>query len=157
MLKKGIVTISLALIAMVSSAEQEYYTWVDENGVTNYAAKKPSNQEAQFVTSSHRFGYRAPEREAVTNDRETAEASPDNAGEVDPDAIIADERAKFEAELAEEKRFNCDVGKKNLSRLETFGRIRIKGEDGKERVMTDEEMEQKKVESRSLIRENCKA
>jgi Domain of unknown function (DUF4124) len=158
MLLKGVLLAMGALLAATALAEADYYTWVDENGVTNYAEKKPVEYDARLVTRSYRFGYRMPDADVLEEegvDEGTSSEEEQAKEEVDPEALIAEERAKFEAQLAEEKRFNCDVGKKNLTRLETFGRIRIRGDDGNERLMSPEEMEVKKTESRALIRENC--
>ncbi len=153
MLRNGIICILVSLGALPALTESDYYTWVDENGITNYAERKPADYQARFVTRSHRFGY----RESDEEDAADAEQETEQPKEVDPEKVIAAEREKFEAELAEEKRFNCDVGKKNLTRLETFARIRIRDENGNERVMTREEMNEKEAESRQLIRDNCTA
>ncbi len=152
MLLKGLVSSVCLFLALSATAESAYYTWVDENGVTNYSELKPKGYKARFVTRSYRFGYRVKEEEPV---QETPVEEKETARVVDPEKLIAEERARFEAELAEERRFNCDVGQKNLARLEAFARIRIKDDDGNERLMTPEEIEAKKEESRRLIRENC--
>lgn len=158
MLLKGLVLTACGLLALSVLGESEYYTWIDENGVTNYAEKMPPGSDARLVTRSHPFGYRAPDEKPQQVD-ETATAVSGTAAEspvkVDPDRLIADEKAKLEATLAEKRQFNCDVGKKNLVRLETYGRIKIRDEDGNERIMTPEEMDTKKAESRTLIQENC--
>jgi hypothetical protein len=149
MLLKGITITACGLLAMVALGESEYYTWVDKNGVTNYA-EKPTESDAHLVTRSHRFGYPTPEQET--------ESTPANSGlsnEVDPDKLIAGEKAEMEAAVAETKNFNCNIGKKNLARLETYGRVKIKGEDGTFRIMGTDEKDAKKEESRALIRENC--
>jgi len=153
---KGVLLVTCVLLTTAALTESDYYTWVDENGVTNYAQKKPTEYDARFITKSYRFGYRATETPVQEEKAPSSETAPSDSQEVDPDALIAEERAKFQAQLAEEKRFNCDVGKKNLTRLETFGRIKITDEDGNQRVMTPAEMDAKKIESRALIRENCK-
>ena len=153
MLHKGLLLTICVVLACSAFGEADYYTWVDENGVTNYAEKKPPGYQARYVTSATRFGYRKVKAEAPQD----LDEAPQQQATVDPDKVIAEERAKFEAVLAEEKRFNCDIGKKNLTRLETFARIRIKDDDGVERLMTQSEMDEKKIESRTLIKENCKA
>jgi hypothetical protein len=149
MLLKGITIIACGLLAMVALGESEYYTWVDKNGVTNYA-EKPTESDARLVTSSHRFGYPTP-------GQDTESAPPDSglSNEVDPDKLIAGEKAEMEAAVAETKNFNCNIGKKNLARLQTYGRVKIKGDDGNYRIMTPVEMDEKKEESRDLIKENC--
>ena len=156
MFLKRILPLAFGFLVTSAMAEPDYYTWVDENGVTNYAEKKPTEFDARFVTKSYRFGQK--KRDTFPEqDEEPVEdsSSQEENSDVDPDALIAEERAKFQAQLAEEKSFNCDVGKKNLTRLETFGRIKIKGDDGNERFLSPEEMDAKKSESRALIRANC--
>ncbi len=158
---------SLALVAFIApvsafAAEEEYYTWVDENGVTNYASKKPRGYEAAFVAEEEKpFGYRMPDEDVTDNPdarRPGAQAPAETpGGDVDPDALIAEEKEKIQAQLAKDKAFNCNVGKRNLTRLEAYGRVKIVDEDGESRFMTPAEMEEKKSESRKLITENCSA
>lgn len=162
----GSVVLTFACLAVSPALiAEEYYTWVDENGVTNYAQKKPRGYEAMSVGGEEDipFGYRRnaepePEPEPDPNAGRPGYNPPDEAlGEVDPDALIAEEKAAIEAKLAEDRAFNCDVGKRNLTRLEAYSRVKIVGEDGEARFMTPEEIEEKKTESRQLIRENCRA
>ena len=149
MLLKGITIIACGLLAMFALGESEYYTWVDKNGVTNYA-EKPTESDAHLVTRSHRFGYPTPEQDTGSTPADSGMST-----EVDPDKLIAGEKAEMEAAVAETKNFNCNIGKKNLARLETYGRVKIKGEDGNYRIMSPDEMDSKKDESRELIKENC--
>ena len=153
MLPKGITLAACGLLAISALGESEYYTWVDKDGVTNYA-ETPTDSDALLVTRSHRFGYpvNAQGTDSATTDTETTAATP---AEVDPDKLIAGEKAQMEAAISETKNFNCDIGKKNLARLQTYGRVKIKGEDGNYRIMTPDEMDEKKEESRTLIIENC--
>jgi hypothetical protein len=153
MLLKGITLTACGLLAISVLGESEYYTWIDKDGVTNYA-ETPTDSDAHLVTRSHRFGYPTHEQDidSATTDTETTADAP---AEVDPDKLIAGEKAQMEAAISETKNFNCGIGKKNLARLETYGRVKIKGEDGNYRIMTPDEMDAKKEESRTLIIENC--
>jgi hypothetical protein len=150
---KAITLTACGLLAMSALGESEYYTWVDKDGVTNYA-ETPTDSDAHLVTRSHRFGYPTPEQdpESATADTATTTGTP---AEVDPDKLIAGEKAQMEAAISETKNFNCNIGKTNLARLQTYGRVKIKGEDGNYRIMTPDEMDMKKEESRTLIKENC--
>tara|TARA_E500000331_G_scaffold346234_1_gene384852 strand:- start:1964 stop:2194 length:231 start_codon:yes stop_codon:yes gene_type:complete len=73
---------------------------------------------------------------------------------VDPDAIAANEKASIQAELAKIKADNCRIGSQNLARLESYARIRIRGDDGETRFLNDEEKAQPTEEARALIRDN---
>lgn len=158
MLLKGIVLTACGFLALSTLADSEYYTWVDENGVTNYAEKKPMYTNARLVTRSQRFGTHAVSRRPAPTDASAAENSPTSQGSggaVDPDKLIAADREKAIAELAKAKKINCGIGKKNLLRLETYARIKIEDKDGNQRMMTPEEMDAKRAESRALIQDNC--
>nr|ADI20010.1 hypothetical protein [uncultured gamma proteobacterium EB000_65A11] len=37
-------------------AAQDYYTWIDENGVKNYAQRNPRGYKARRVSKTHKFG-----------------------------------------------------------------------------------------------------
>ena len=167
--------VSLALLLMTSAviaAETTYYTWVDENGITNYAERLPrgyeekvrgsqpveaENEAVDEALNAGRPGRRPVAVAPAEAPADTEAEEADTGAEVDPDELIREEREKIQAELAEERRFNCDVGKRNLTRLEAFSRIRIADEaTGEQRFMTPAEVEQKKAESRQLIRDNCR-
>ncbi len=153
-----VITVALAPAAL---AGEEYYTWIDENGVTNYASKKPRGYEAAFVAEGEKpFGFRAPEEGSDVDAGRPGRTTPDiqvNGGTINPEKMIAEEKAKMEAKLAEDRAYNCDVGKRNLTRLEAFDRVEIRGEDGELRLMTEAEKEEKRAASRKLISENCNA
>lgn len=155
--------VSMALVIFWTSAtafaEAEYYTWIDENGITNYAERNPTGYDARFISSEQRFGYRgfgeAPDPAAERNQPdERAEAEEDEAP-TDIDAEIAAETARIDQEIAAAKRSNCNIGKLNLAQLENYNRIRVKGDDGKVRVLTEEERQQRINKARETVRENC--
>jgi len=147
--------LAIFLLSSVSvDAAEDYYVWVDENGVTNYAQRNPTGYDADHVTKARRFGDRfVEERRSATPPNST----PVSSGEVDPDAIIAEEREALAVEIASLKKSNCDIGKKNLARLEAFRRIRVTDDLGENRVISDEEKAEKVAVARQVIRENCRA
>ena len=154
----GVLLSILVLLPTKGYCQEEYYMWVDENGVTNYAERVPTGYQPTHVTGNHRFGYKARPR-SVPGEKNQEE----NAGEadlstrgIDPDEAIVEEKAKYEAELAAKRKQNCELGKQNLARLETFARIRVLGDDGEYRHLTPEEMTEKKKESREAIKFHCR-
>jgi hypothetical protein len=153
-----LVTVTALSLFVHAVSAAEYYTWIDDQGVTNYAERNPAGYEAEHVTRAHRFGSRMrqePQAVAPEPAEEEASAAGEVGTDVDPQELIAAERQQYEQALAEERAFNCNVGKQNLARLSTFARVRIKDANGEERVMTENEMNDKKRESEELIRKNC--
>jgi len=150
------IAVTLTFSAYTVLAAEDYYTWVDENGVTNYAEKNPLGYQARFVSKTRTFGQRiatptpAP---AVPNIPD----APSSVNEVNPDAVIAEERAVIAAEIATAKKSNCSIGKKNLARLEMFSRVRVTDENGQSRTLTVEEKSAKENEAREVIKDNCAA
>ena len=154
----GFLLTNLVFFSLDAASQEDYYRWVDENGVTNFGERAPAGTNPTHVTERQRFGYEARPRSDTPQGNRLEKATDSNQSErqVDPDELIAEEKAKYEAELAAERKYNCDLAKQNLARLETFARIRIQGDDGEYRYLTSEEMEEKNAESREAIRLNCR-
>ena len=156
----GFVGLLIMMFCQLTLAATEYYTWIDENGVVNYAERNPPGYEALFVTGDQRFGLRNPlkptlEPELETNS--TTAATIEEEDEVDIDVQISRERERIDKEIAKAKRSNCNIGKLNLAQLENYNRIRVQGDDGAVRVLTEEEKASRVSRARETIRENCNA
>lgn len=152
----------LCVTAPAEAKEEAYYTWVDEQGVTNYSERDPKDQNAIYVTpSSRRFGYLSlPEKEpepeqANLSTDQTPSTSGGDAESQDPDTQLQIEKDRIQQEIAKVKASNCQVGRRNLARLEAYARIRMKEADGTERILTDEEKQQKIDDAKKTISENC--
>ena len=154
----GFLLTNLVFLSLDAVSQEDYYRWVDENGVTNFGERAPAGTNPTHVTERQRFGYEARPRPNTSpgSRLEQVTDSDQSSGEVDPDEVIAEEKAKYESELAAEHKYNCDLAKQNLARLETFARIRIQGDDGEYRYLTSEETAEKKAESREAIRFHCR-
>ncbi|MDA0273215.1 MAG: DUF4124 domain-containing protein [Proteobacteria bacterium] len=138
-----IAIVTLLLMCATASAASDYYVWVDENGVTNYSQQNPQGYTARHISKDYRFGDRIIEdEEPTTGSRPGANKSVDQepaAANKTGDDLIGAERASIMAKIAETKNQNCGIGKRNLAQLEAFARIRVKGPDGNERMLSDEE------------------
>lgn len=132
--------------------DTEYYTWVDENGVTNYAERNPEGISATFVGRDRAFGRPS---NAFPQEATTPIQFNDPSSAIDPDLLVEESAAVLAAELAETKRRNCDIGKNNLAQLRAFARIRVSDDLGENRILTDDEKAVKAEEARQVIRENC--
>ena len=166
---RNLICVLIVAFVSVSALAQDYYIWVDEYGVTNYAQKKPQGVDSRLVSASKggsqaivdtqrgsRPGARAYDAAIQTETDEQAEPTGEDANEeIDPDDIIAEDRAAVAAKIAEQKRSNCDIGKKQLTTLEMFRRIRVKDENGEDRVLSAVEKATRTATARQIIRENC--
>lgn len=161
MLKRILVVALLA--ALTPSVQGEYYTWVDENGVVNFSETNPAGKESIRVDPDARperqpqFGElppppREPEPEPAPSTAATPESS---ESEVDPDELVAEEVAELVAKQAEVNRENCERGKRNLAKLQGYNRIKVRGEDGEERFMSEEEIAARSAEARQIVSEFC--
>lgn len=138
----------------INAADDSYYTWIDENGVTNFAQKDPKEYVSTHITGNQRFGrLNAPKSPKKTKQQESSAAAAEQ--EVDPDLEIQSEREDVKKEIAKIRASNCSIGKRNLAKLEAYARIRIRGKDGEERVITEEEKQDRTAKARTTITENC--
>ncbi|MFT7549490.1 MAG: hypothetical protein ACI9VI_003349 [Candidatus Azotimanducaceae bacterium] len=149
------VAVALIICAFTTTvnAEEDYYTWIDENGVTNYAERNPQGYQAEYVTKTRRFGQRV---EQTQTEAPKVPDSPSSAPAANTDDIISEEKAVLRAEIAATKKSNCDIGKKNLARLQMFSRVRVTDEKGENRTLSAEEKSAKEAQARKIVNENCK-
>jgi hypothetical protein len=107
-------------------AAQDYYTWIDENGVKNYAQRNPRGYKARRVSKTHKFGEQIflEKRPAIT----PSTLAP---AEIDSDALLVEQAAA----KARTKRPNWASDTKNLARLLAFSRERFNEQGGTNRVL----------------------
>ena len=137
----------------ISHAEDEYYTWIDEDGVVNYSERNPQGFNARFITRGQRFGYQADDPPEQEPPKQTA--TPAVEEERDIDAEIATQKARIDKEIAAAKKSNCNIGKLNLAQLQNYNRIKVEGDDGQIRVLSEEEKQSKIDKAKTTISENC--
>ena len=158
-MRKLICAVTLLLMTMPVHSQDGYYVWVDENGITNFAEQQPRGSAARYTTATkgfgdHTFAADEPAQQPMRGSR-PAPAPETFSAEVDPDRIIAADRAMVAAQIAALKSANCDIGKKNLVQLEMFDKIRIKNDDGTDRLLSPAEKAEKIAVARQTIRDNC--
>lgn len=157
--------ISLFILLLVTSsawAKLDYWVWVGKNGVTNYAAHRPDGvTNARHVTTATPFGERRysdngqPSDIGQNADNAGATSGQTAAGPVNPDAAIAKQKAAIRSQIADIRRKNCEMGKNRLAKLESYAHIRVLGKDGKSRLLTEKEHQQRIQQAKHIIRQNC--
>ncbi|MEZ5558254.1 MAG: DUF4124 domain-containing protein [Pseudomonadales bacterium] len=136
----------------------QVYRWIDENGVVNYTQLKPEGVESELVSSDSGRAVTSAARSTPA----AAGASPADGGEPSlsdrQQAMLRDLQAAEQARKEEFERVradNCQRARDVLSRLSERGRIRVRGEDGQERMMTEEERQQRIDEAQRGVAANC--
>jgi hypothetical protein len=136
----------------LNAAGEAYYMWIDENGVTNFGQKDPKEYESVYVRSSNHDVRLNRPRLPKPDPKETPAS---RKQEVDPDIEIQDERDDIKEQIAKIRASNCQIGKRNLAKLEAYARIRVRGDDGEERVISEEEKQDRTAKARKTVTENC--
>lgn len=150
--------ISILIIAsftVTPAIAADYYTWVDENGVTNYGERNPPGYNAEFVTRYQRFGIPTQPRDETPEPVASNSFAASGISSVDPDELVAEQRDALRAKIASARASNCEIGKRNLAQLEAYRRIRVSDDNGENRLLTQDEKQAKADEAREVIRENC--
>lgn len=171
-MKHLITFLTVLLLAGTVNAETEYYTWVDENGVTNYAERSPQGINATYIGPNRRQaqadgnpadgrpgrrpGAVAEPEPAQAETNAAADSSAEAEEEINPDELIAAEREEIAAQIQQAKSQNCEMGKKNLAQLTAYSRIRVQ-ENGQERFLSEQERQAKIQEARDIVRNNCQS
>lgn len=150
-----LIATSLLCISLNSHAAQQFYKWVDDNGVTHYSATPPEN-----ASKASKVKVGSGPTPADTSATATTPAAPATAPSAKPDSKApsgisqkaADALAKNATKNAEE----CANLKQSYQTLLDHGRVRQKNEDGSTRVMSDEEKMAAIKNAEQQINDYCK-
>lgn len=150
----------IILMTLPALAEEDYYTWIDENGVVNYSERNPQGYEARYISREARFGYEERGRSTFPPEPEPEPGAQNE--ESDPDLESDDEfqqeMAQIEADKArneEIRKSNCRVAQVNLEKLANYSRIRVEDENGEMRFLSDAEKQQRLDDARQSVQDNC--
>jgi hypothetical protein len=156
---------TLLLSAMLGSGSiqaEEIYRWVDADGVVNYTQQKPRDVAAESLIT---------QRGAPTRVRSSSARSSDPSARTDTDGteqpmtdaqqrMLEELKAKEQArqqEVAEIREQNCSKSRRVLSDLSAKERIRVRDDNGQERIMPEDERQRRISDAQKGIVENCDA
>lgn len=151
--------LGLALVTLPLLMGAKYYTWVDEDGQFHAAQVKPDGVEATLVdtTSGRRVpagNDEPPASQPATGGDDASNADLNPRQQEMLERLKAAEAARQE-EVARLKEENCRQARAVYERLTARGRIRIRGDDGQERMMPEEERQRRIEEAQRGIAANC--
>ena len=146
----SLLSIPLLAIALAASVQaSEVFKWVNEEGVTSYGEHAPTDKDYSMIKT---YGEVPSDAEEAKQRLEQQRADKKMADEKDLDYAeqkkIADQQAKVRAE-------NCKGAQNNLKTIQENARVRLLGEDGEFRYLSDEERQQQIDTAKEMISANC--
>ena len=155
---RKLVEIGLLIICLPMLMGAEIYRWVDLDGIVNFTQLKPRGVPAQqIVTGKHSTIV----TEAIDPlDGEPLGGQSNNGVRLTPeqqqmlDDLEAAEQVRQD-EIAKIKKASCSKSRNLLGRLSRTSRIRVRDSDGSERIMGEDERQQRITGAQRGISENC--
>ena len=160
-MNKKLITMTLlsALISVITTAqaEDEYYKWVDERGVTHYSETQPDDSKIKAERVNVSTYIPRGSEQAISNLQqqrtEKVEAKKENKEGVSKTGSKAKvDVSKAPAEYKEK----CDTLKDDLTKLSgASSTLRVKDANGEVRKMTSDEIAKRTESTQSQIKIYC--
>jgi hypothetical protein len=152
---RKLIEIGLLVASLPLLMGADVYRWVDLNGVVNFTQLKPRGVQADQITTGSAglmvVAQAADQPVAAPGDGEaqlTTEQQKMLKG------LQSAEQAR-RTEIARIKGANCEKSHSVLDRLTATERIRVRDNDGSERIMDESERQRRITEAHRGIAENC--
>jgi hypothetical protein len=136
---------SISTVVVSTPVQAGMYKWTDAEGNVHYSQQRPRDAEYERIKKQKapRPGTASP-TPSSTSSAGAADTEQDQASKT-----VAEEISKN----AEIRKKNCEAAKKNLKVFQIYRRV--KGEDGKIRVVSEKERAEQIQRSKEAIREFC--
>ena len=139
----------LAALLTPSLQAAEVFKWVDEQGITHYEERAPADKEYSKVTTYGEVPSGSAEaKKRLEQQRADKKSAGEKSAEYAEQKKLADDQAKIRAE-------NCKGARSNLKTIQENARVRILGDDGEFRYLSEEERQQQLDSANETIAENC--
>lgn len=138
---KNLFVIVALLTPFAALAINDMYQWVDEKGITHYTQTPPLNRPYKVIKG-----------------KETSQSSSRSLSQTQRSSTPPSQKTAPRTEVDRYKAArnkNCEVAKRNLNTLKNVARIRITGDDGEERLLTDQEKAEKIKLSQEQVKNFC--
>jgi len=127
------------------SAEKTYYRWLDERGNPVHSDRPPADGTDYEVVETGSSIVREVKGDTGAVPAETTPRVGNRFDTVD----------KQEMEVIQRNPEICARAQSNLETLNSTARVRIRGEDGEMRFLTEEEIESQRQKARDAITVHC--
>lgn len=145
---------------------EEVYRWVDADGVVNFTQQRPREVSADQISTrnagSNRIDNVARNTPAVSGQQPQSFPATASGQSKQMDAAqramldgLRAEEAQRQIELADARNSNCKKSRNVLARLTGKPRIRVRGNDGVERMMPEDERQRRIDDAQMGVANNC--
>jgi len=142
----------LVILSISNYCYSGIYKWVDEEGNVHYGQQRPASAKAEQM----RVQSYAPEDTSSYKRPALNSGDKDNTDKsANSDAETPEKKPETKAEK-KQRMAACAQARKNLTRMQSIGRIRSKDKDGNASFISQKQKEQKMQQSRDLISKHCK-
>lgn len=129
---------ALALALSASStfaAKDKVFTWTDEKGVVHYGERPPKDSQARLIKTRTGHSEPTPTQETTAPNTSGTTTTANPTKDIDP--------------------VRCETARKNLELLNTVARIRVTGDDGNMRNLTEEDKAAQRITMQEIIDQAC--
>ncbi len=169
-----VLALTLTLPHAVSA--NEVYRWVDAQGVVHYSSVAPRGVNFERIDPGARPRalpslanprLQENEEDAQLPGDTPATAAPPAAGEPSAEdlglteeqqlrrAALEAQASERRAQLAQQRHENCRAARRHYDELTTHSRVRIRDDSGRERLLSEEELQERLAKARDAIVTNC--
>lgn len=145
-------TLAFAIVALPFLMGADVYRWVAADGVVNFTQQKPEGVDSTRLRADMGQHRDAPVAAPAAEPSAVAEAPEDRLSLL---AKLQAAEVARQQEVTRARETNCETSRAVLNRLQGNGRIRVRGDDGAQRVMTEEERQERIAEAQRGIVSNC--
>lgn len=126
------------------------YKWQDENGQWQYSQQPPASGNVEKIQPP------PPPPSTVAAEQKALEEQLQQSAEANKQALKSAKTAEYLAEMAQQKKKNCEAAQNNLKVLSQGGGRRIfKNEKGEPEYFTDDEIQARQAEAKQQIQQFC--
>lgn len=145
-----LLSIPLLAIALTTSVHaSEVFKWVDDDGVTHYGERAPKDKDYSMIKTYGEVPSGAEEaKQRLEQQRTDKKAGDKKKIDYAEQKKAADQQAMIRAE-------NCKGAQNNLKTIQENARVRLLGEDGEFRYLSEEERQNQINNAKEMITANC--
>lgn len=147
MIQRLILLALIALIAPTFASAESVYRWEDENGVVHFGDREPTGRASEKVSVRTGQSSRDTERRSA---QEQVSALDENQAEREN----REKETAVEEARRKQREARCKTAQANLTTINSNARIKVE-EDGEQRYLTPEEIEEKKQQFEDIVSESC--
>ncbi|MEQ9544408.1 MAG: DUF4124 domain-containing protein [Marinobacter sp.] len=149
-MNKIILTLAIILAAApIAASGASVYKWTDENGVTHFGDRQPTGQQAEQVNVRSGTSSGGQQRQSPQEQIQELDARQADEAEKRKESAVEEARRK-------QREANCTTARSNLRILDRNSRIRVE-EDGEQRYLSPEEIDEQRQKFQEIADENCGA